>query len=86
MSSKKRKLRSTSSHDIKDRGDDGRFMKKCGCENHLNWSHIEVYTVFDVKRSNKYAKTIISKMRLKGVLTPKSMLLCTSCYMKFKSL
>ena len=82
----RRRNRNTSTFATRDIGDDGKFRKKCGCVMHTDWSQSELFAVYNIVKSKKFSMAIIKKMCKDGLITSRTVLLCSACYSHFKDM
>ena len=81
----KRKLRATTTKDNVERNDLGKFIQRCGCVMHEQWSNDSLYEVRNIKKSKVFGNNIIRRMRNEYLLPQKSNVLCTACYKVYKN-
>ena len=68
----------------------GKNIKLCSCVNHKEWSSNEMYQSVNVKKSTRFMKNVIKKMRKYNLLSQfsnvlqSSNMLCTLCYTVYK--
>ena len=68
----------------------GKNIKLCSCVNHKEWSSNEMYQSVNVKKSTRFMKNVIKKMRKYNLLSQfsnvlqSSNMLCTLCCTVYK--
>ena len=68
----------------------GKNIKLCSCVNHKEWSSNEMYQSVNVKKSTRFMKNVIKKMRKYNLLSQfsnvlqSSNMLCKLCYTVYK--
>ena len=68
-----------------ERGDEGKFLKKCSCIMHIQWSHDHLFDLRNVTKTKLYASNIIRQMKTDGIISKRSNILCTACYKTFRA-
>ena len=41
----------------------GKYIRQCSCINHEEWSFNEIYQLVNIKKSTRFGKNVIKKMR-----------------------
>ena len=62
----------------------GKYIRRCLCINHEEWSFNEIYQLVNIKKSTWFGKNVIKKMRKDNLLSQFSDVLCTQCYTVYK--
>ena len=54
----------------------GKYVRRCSCMNHEEWSFNEIYQLINIKKSIRFGKNVIKKMRKDNLLSQFSNILC----------